>query len=438
MGNSHKALGVSLIALSAAASAWSPASATEGYFQHGYGARQSALAGAGVADSRDSMALSINPAGLVHVDHQIQGSLSLFSPHRKFTGSGGPGFTPSGAVESGSESFPVPSFGYAVPLDDFSVLSVAAYGNGGMNTSYDAVANPACASPPLPAPNGVFCGGAAGVNLNQLFISAGYAREVTDRFSLGVAPIFAIQAFEAQGLAAFAYDAMANPLTVDPSKLTDNETDYSTGFGVRVGAEFALTDRIRLGASYKSKVYMSKFKDYAGLFENGGDFDIPESYTVGLAFDATPDLTVMLDYRRINYSGVDAVGNSPLTPAQFGSKGGPGFGWKDVDAVKLGVEWRANDAWTLRGGYAHNNNPISGDDVTLNILAPGVQEDHVTGGFSWRMNSRNALDFGAMYSPSSSVSGIEITPAGPNPGHQIELEMNQYELTVGWTHTFGG
>jgi len=33
----------------------SPAHATEGYFQYGYGARQGALGGAGVADSRDKI-----------------------------------------------------------------------------------------------------------------------------------------------------------------------------------------------------------------------------------------------------------------------------------------------------------------------------------------------------------------------------------------------
>ncbi len=36
-------------------SACTAAEATEGYFQYGYGARQGALGGAGVADSRDAM-----------------------------------------------------------------------------------------------------------------------------------------------------------------------------------------------------------------------------------------------------------------------------------------------------------------------------------------------------------------------------------------------
>lgn len=404
----------------------SPALATEGYFQHGYGARQTALAGAGVADSNDPMALSLNPAGIVHGQRQFQIGMSLFNPQRSFTGSGGPSFTPAGEVESGSEYFPVPNLAYLHPLDDRSAVAVAVYGNGGMNTSYPAVANPACGPG-----NGVFCGGAAGVNLAQLFVAVGYARRLSDTVSLGVAPIFVLQGFEANGLAAF------SGVSSDPTRLTNNETDYSTGFGVRVGAEWAPSERFRVGAAYQSKIDMSEFEDYAGLFEGGGDFDIPSNWTVGVAFDVSPDVTVMLDYRHINYSDVAAVSNSTTVPLPFGAPDGPGFGWEDVDAYKLGVEWDANDAWTWRGGVSFNNNPIGPEDVTLNILAPGVQKQHFTGGFTYQANERSAFDFAFMYSPESSVSGIEVTPMGPNPGHQIEIQMRQFQANVGWTYRFG-
>lgn len=402
------------------------AQATEGYFQHGYGLRQSALAGAGVADSDDPMALSLNPAGIVGAERQFQGGISLFSPMRSFTGSGGPSFTPGGEVESGSEYFPVPNLGYLHPLDDQSALAIAVYGNGGMNTSYEAVPNPACGPG-----NGVFCGGSAGVNLNQLFVAVGYGRQFGDNFSLGVAPIYALQAFEANGLIAF------SGISSDPAHLTNNDMAWSSGFGVRLGAEWALSDRFRVGAAYQTKFNMSEFDEYAGLFEGGGDFDIPSNWTLGVAFDVSPDVTVMLDWRRINYTDVAAVSNSTTTPLPLGANGGPGFGWDDVDAYKFGVEWDSSEQMTWRAGMAFNNNPIGSEDVTLNILAPGVQEQHYTAGFTYQANASNALDFAFMYSPEASVSGIEVTPSGPNPGHTIELQMSQFQLTVGWTHRFG-
>ncbi|MEE2525738.1 outer membrane protein transport protein [Hyphobacterium sp. HN65] len=415
----------------------SAASATEGYFQHGYGIRQKALGGAGVADSTDAMALSINPAGLVHAPRQFQAGVSMFSPRRGFRGSGGPSFTPSGDIESDSEFFLVPNFAYSRPMSNGAVFAIAAFGNGGMNTTYAGnLANPACMSPPLPSSTGVYCGGATGVNLNQLFISAGYAIPIGDNVSIGIAPVLGVQAFEATGLAAFSFDPFGNPLTTNPMALTNNGTDYATGFGVRFGIEVALADNFRVGASYQTKVNMSEFDDYAGLFEGGGDFDVPANYTIGVAFDITENVTMMFDWRHIEYEGVDAVGNSPLTMAQFGSNGGPGFGWENVDAYKFGIEYDTQGPWTWRAGAAFNNNPIGSSDVTLNILAPGVQTQHYTAGFAYRTSERGQIEFAVMYSPEETVSGIEITPAGPNPGHNIELNMHQYDVSLGWTFTF--
>ena len=68
--------------------ALSPASATDGYFQYGYGARQKALGGAGVADSRDATAAALNPAGLVHAPTELTLSGTLFSPSREYSVSG--------------------------------------------------------------------------------------------------------------------------------------------------------------------------------------------------------------------------------------------------------------------------------------------------------------------------------------------------------------
>jgi len=48
--------------------------ATEGYFQNALGARHKGLAGAGIADGKDATIMTLNPAGLVHVGRQFNGS----------------------------------------------------------------------------------------------------------------------------------------------------------------------------------------------------------------------------------------------------------------------------------------------------------------------------------------------------------------------------
>jgi long-chain fatty acid transport protein len=405
------------------------ARATEGYFLEGYGAREKALAGAGVADSRDPLALSNNPAGLVDVGHQYTGGLTAFSPDRGYTTTG-PGFVAQGDVRSGRGLFPIPYSGYTRPIDATSAWGVAAYGNGGMNTTYSKnyigqfFPNPfACPKP------GVFCGENAGVDLNQAFLSAGYAQRFGS-VSIGVAPILAIQIFKARGLSGF------GPFSIDRTNLSDHSYNWSVGAGVRAGAQWNVTNQLRIGVAASTPIWTTKFYKYSGLFAEGGGFDIPASVTAGLAFDLLPTVTLLADWRHIFYSQVASVGNSSQLPFQFGSPNGPGFGWRDVDAVKFGAEWRATPDWTFRIGYSHNNNPIRPRDVTINILAPGVVTDHISGGLSYRVTPNATIDLAAIVSPRHSVSGIEVTPAGPNPLRTITIYLSEFEITGGWTYKF--
>jgi long-chain fatty acid transport protein len=444
----HKFVGAAAIGFLALTSlAPGEARATEGYFQYGYGARQGGLAGAGVADSRDAMSLALNPAGLVDAGYQFQGGISLFVPHRGYEATGpffvAPGAGGSGTIDSSNNYFGIPNLAYSKPIDADSAWGVAMFGNGGMNTTYENVKNGTCAYLPFPNPgNGVFCGGDAGVDMMQAFITAGYARRM-GAFSFGVAPVIAIQRFKISGVGAF------SPVSSDPNNLTNKGYDWSYGFGVRVGMQWKVAPNFRLGLSAQTPTWMTKFHKYSGLFAEQGGFDIPTNFTVGAAWDMTPAATLMVDYKRIFYSTIASVGNPSWMPGPqyscdpsfcFGANGGAGFGWHDVDVFKVGVEWRASPAWTLRAGYAHNTNPIKSPDVTLNILAPGVVTDHFTGGFSYKMSPNWTLDFAGAYVPRHSVSGTETLPQGfggtLNPASNIELHMSQYQLTAQLTYQF--
>lgn len=409
----------------------STASATEGYFQNGVGARHKALAGAGVADANDATSMALNPAGLVDAGHQLDIALSVFAPDRGYTGTG-QGFTPSGNID-GSETgfFLVPDVAYVRPFGENGAIGISLDGNGGMNTDYKAVTNPTCAYYSyLPSTSGVFCGGEMGVDLTQAFISVGYAHDFGD-FSLGIAPVFAVQLFEAKGIAAFA------GVSSSPTKVSDNDHDTSTGFGVRIGGKFNVTDTFRIGASYQTEINMSEFDDYAGLFADQGDFDIPSNLQVGAAWDVSDALTIMVDFRKINYADIGSIANEGTVQKPLGSAGGPGFGWEDVTAWKLGVEYRGGNGWTWRAGVSTNDNPVTSNNVTFNILAPGVVTEHYTFGFEKAFSDKHALQFALMYAPEETVEGIEITPFGANPYQNIELHMDQLEATVGWRWKFG-
>ena len=413
------------------------AQATEGYFQYGYGARQGALGGAGVADSRDAMALSLNPAGIVDVGRQFQVGASLFAPFRDYTATG-TFFVAPGSFDSDSNYFVVPNIAYSSPIDADSAWGITVFGNGGMNTNWPNMANTSLGCtfgvPPIGVVKpGVFCGGPAGVDMMQAFIAAGYARRF-GAFSVGISPTFVIQRFKGEGLAPFA------PFSSNPASLTDNGYSYSYGGGLRAGVEWSVAPNFRVAVAGSTPMWMTKFTKYSGLFADGGMFDIPANLTAGVAWDAMPSLTLMVDYKHIFYGSISSIADSGVItgPGVLGLSNGPGFGWHDVDVFKIGVEWRATPVWTLRAGYAHNTNPIKSTDVTFNILAPGVVTDHFTGGFAYQATPNSTFEFAAAYIPVHSVSGPELLPAGfpPVPPGNIEISMHQYQFTLGYTYKF--
>lgn len=309
----------------------SAASATEGYFQHGYGARHKALGGAGVADGRDSTSISLNPAGLVHSGNEFTAAVSAFSPRREFEGGSAPGFTPSGVVESDSNWFAIPNLAASYRLDGnpyFDVIGFSVYGSGGMNTDYPSVAGGAFSPGP-----GIFGFGSLGVDLQQALFSVALAKTIAPGVSIGVAPIIARQQIKLKGLDAFA------GASSDPGAVSNRGYDVSWGGGVRAGLEWAVAPGIRFGVAGNSPIWTQEFNKYRGLFAEQGSFDIPASIQAGIAVDLTPNLTLLADYRHIWFGSVASVANPSTNPALLGTDEGRGFGWDDVDVVKFGVEW---------------------------------------------------------------------------------------------------
>lgn len=406
--------------------------ATNGYFAHGYGARSKAMAGAATALPQDALAAAVNPAGTAYVGDRLDVEVEFFNPNRQYTVDGTPTLAPgafplnSGTVQSDSEWFPVPTFGWSHKIDEQQSVGIALYGNGGMNTDYVAQANPLCG----PGGIGTFCAGTTGVDLAQAFIVPSYAHSFSDgKFSLGIAPIFAVQRFKARGLNSFA------PFSSDPNHLSNQGYNYSYGGGVRVGALVEPIPGVRFGAAYKSRVFMSPFSDYSGLFAEQGDFDIPESFNFGISWDINDQFTTAFDVEHIRYSQITSVGN-PLRPNLFttrlGDNGGAGFGWKDMTVFKLGAQWRQDEFWTWRAGVSYSEQPIPSSEVLFNILAPGVQELHLTTGFSRTLGKDDELSFAFMYSPSNSVKGPNLL----SPRQNIELEMYQLSFQIAWSKRF--
>lgn len=414
--------------------------ATNGYFRHGYGIQYRGLGGAGLALYLGPLGIANNPAGAAYLGNQFDIGFSLFNPNRQYTVTGTPSGSPGtfplavGTVESSSSLFLIPTFGlnYALPGGSHA-LNISFFGNGGMNTNYQTKTfnNPML---DFEVPTGV--------NLAQMFGALTYSRELVKNHALGVTAIFAYQRFQAEGLYAF------GGFSTDATNLTNNEHSNSTGFGARLGYMGEWLPGLSVGAAYQTKINMSEFEEYAGLFAGQGDFDIPANWSAGLAYRASDVLTFVADVQQILYSDVNAVGNplnlaelSPVMPdgatpnpnfQGLGSDLGSGFGWEDVTVYKFGVQWQTSSSTTLRGGYSYGKQPITESEVMFNILAPGVVEQHLTLGLSQALTSSVSLNAAFMHALSKKCAGVNPM----EPQQTIELEMNQFEGDIGISYAF--
>jgi len=493
------------VAVAAALAVTPPANATNGYFKIGYGSKNRGMAGAGMAFAQDSLAGAVNPASLAGMGNRVDAGVELFSPSQResevdASGLGVPDLgngARQGGVsreDSGATLFAIPNFGISMDMGNNMTFGLSVTANGGMNTRYgDADGGTGNIYTSAFAPvigdtsTGAFQPGGAsgfagaleagafgaavpvamldpnvaalytnpntspslGVNLSQVLITPTIAYKINAHNSVGFAPVIAYQRFRAYGAGLF------QAFSSRPDKVTNNGDDQSWGYGARVGYQGTF-GMFSVGASYTTKLNMEAFNDYAGLFAESGDFDIPPTYGVGIAIHATPKFTIAADVTRIDYSEVAAINNPGPTADQFfnafvgaltgdpsaisnplGTNDGWGFGWDDVTVYKVGVNYMHNSKWTFRAGYNFAELPYDNDQTLFNVLAPAVVEKHATVGFSYRPSTASELTVTYMHAFRNSVENTYQGTGGFAAfSFDVENAMSQNAIEASYAWKF--
>jgi long-chain fatty acid transport protein len=231
----------------------------------------------------------------------------------------------------------------------------------------------------------------------------------------------------------------ANPM--DPSGNSflalypDAPAAWATGFGFQAGLHAALESGINASLSYKSK---QSFQDFA--FEpttpGASDFefrlDYPAIISAGVAYTGMEGLTLAADIRYIDFEntpGFDQTG--------FGAQGQVlGFGWSSITVVAIGAQYEVAPGVPVRLGYAFNGNPIDEDTAFFNTPAPAIIEQHVSGGFSYRINEKLQFSLAAQLGLENEVSGdwkSPMFPGGTNPGTSVTNTLSTLTV-VGGVH----
>jgi len=432
-----------ITALGCALGLVAPASvfATNGMFMIGTGTKSRGMGGVGITTSHDVFSTTANPATMSKIEgNRFDIGADIFAVKSEAT----MGQAPNVRTEESKPDhmtiadgvYVMPALGATWSDGDLNYgFTMVPVGGGGSRYNYNLYncANSLPDSDPI-------CSDKLGVSLIVMNINPTISYKIDDNNSVGATVIIGIQLFKAYGLSQFTQFTTTQD---DTAKLTDNGTDVAYGAGIRLGwlGDF-MQEKLRLGASYTSETYMTKFDDYSDLFAEQGRMNTPGNIGIGASFDFTDELTVAMDINYIMYENVPAVSNPGPDPRgdvfpvdretnALGRDAGLGFGWENQTVFKLGVVYDLNPEWTLRTGWNYAKSPIDEEtDILFSMVAPAVTQNHLTLGGTWQLDKDSELSF-------SYVHAFEFEQSGPTYiNYEASYKMSQDSIGASYGMRF--
>ena len=421
--------------------------ATNGLALPGYGAKSVGMGGTSIALQMDSLAGAVNPATISGMATRFDIGAGFFSPPRRaYVDAEDDPIFGSSIAESRSRKdlFLIPNLGFVMPINNELTFGINAIG-AGLGVEYQ---------------DGIYdfknTGKPISMMLIQMQIPVTLAYKVDNNTAVAASAVMAAQMFENKGFDSF------SPVTSDINNYTDRGHNYSFGAGVRIGALYTTDDKIfSVGGYYHSRVYMTKFDKYRGLFAEQGDLDIPANFGVGIAYKITPAVTTALDVMRYQWSSVAAMGNkgpelytgNPIGSAaaggagQIGNDDGMGFGWEDQTVFKLGFSYNYSSDTTFTTGINYGKTPIPQDQLAFGVIGPAVTEKHLAFGVQHSLQGFTLFGAKEAEVSLSYLHGFKNKMSGYSPlGHhtdangnnvafagytEFEMIQNQLEISYG-------
>ena len=198
------------------------------------------------------------------------------------------------------------------------------------------------------------------------------------------------------------------------SRLKVDGWDYSYNLGVMVKP----TENVRLGLSYRSAIDYSISGTYqlkGGMLALLGMGSASMNAKAGMKTPATVHLSGAWDInskwmltglvRWSQWSNLDKISirNNTSALATVSPALAAGLSsldlhtkWRDTWLYGIGLDYRINDKWTVRGGFAYETNPVK-DNRYLLATIPDQTRTWYSVGFSYKASKNLQADFGFSY-----------------------------------------
>ncbi|XLS30554.1 OmpP1/FadL family transporter [Flavobacteriaceae bacterium M23B6Z8] len=413
-----------------------------GHIMQGVGAVNMSMGGAATGQPTDiSGALHWNPAAItVFEENTLKFDIGLFfsSPELRstvpeFDGSGQPtGNFFSGVTEDDRGVSPLPALAFVWSKEGSKhTFGASAFGISGFGVTF-----PESATNPINLPQSE--GGFGRIESDYSLLQLGFtwAYEISDQFSIGVQPTVNFASLE----------LIPNP-TANPNQSGYPSTDResSIGFGGQIGVFFDSGSGFKAGASYKTTQSFSDFElenTYLDGSTATNDFKInyPAILSFGLGYSAG-DFDLALDYRFVDYENTEGFSDTGWTPTASVA----GFGWKNINIISAGIQYKGIEKLPLRIGYTYSSNPIDEEVAFFNIPATAIIKNAFQFGLSYEASQRFRIDGVFHYGDSGgATSGPVLNPQfiqnsppyGAIPGSEVSYEMTTSMIMVGVSYDF--
>lgn len=446
----------SIALLCAIAVAPLPALATNGMDLEGYGPVATAMGGASFAYDNGAGAMMNNPAtlGLMAQGSGVGVALGFLGPN-----------VTSGGAKSSADAFFMPAIGYVKRQGDFT-YGIGVYSQGGMGTEYDA-------SSPMAYGTGDKVRSEVGVgrvilplafNFNDRLVIGGSLDWVWASMDLKMAASTPQFMAMATGNMSAGFGAMTNNLVfvqnADAFRIDFSNSSaftgkaFGSGFAGKLGVVYKASPDLTIGATYHSKTSLGDMKtnENAASFSayKAGvalgpamagkvtihDFQWPETYGLGVAYQASNRWMLAADYKRINWAAVMKSFKMTFSASAEFADFAISQNWQNQDVFMLGASYRYSDAIVLRFGGNFSTNPVPDDRV--NPLFPAIVKSQYMAGFSYMLDRRSGLDFSLAYAPKVSVSGTQATNTAFSgvPSNQFSISHSQVNMQLQYGHRF--
>ncbi|WP_372717381.1 OmpP1/FadL family transporter [Immundisolibacter sp.] len=408
--------------------------ATNGAYLPGYSPKALAMGGGGTALPEDALTVHNNVAGLAVVDDQITAAVTLYSPWTKVD-------IGSVQVPTDLHWFPAPGLAWRHGIGANKAIGFALYGNGGIGNHFQPSFLDLAAGGG--SPTGIPHTEELSISQISMLAVPSFAMRVNDQHALGVGLVFGLQTFKAEGLALFGCvtpQGAADPACAlpgglparEPAGLTNEGTGKSLAIGLRFGWLWQANNRLDLGVGATTPLKSTRMREYRNLLPDHGAFDQPGEVNLGLAWHATPAVTIALDWQRTFYAATRDYGNpGPLagtapTPGQLlGKPGGYGFGWNNQDIYRLGLRYAFDPRLTLRAGFNYSESPVGSDQISFALLNPGIMERSVHAGATWRRRNGDEVTVSFFRGFREQLRGVSVL--GP-----AQVTHHEYALGLGY------